>query len=354
MRGGLYHNNTEAIQERHDNAMKPARPYIISALLALSTLVTMPSAIAQESVNDRAETGMFSSAARAISSSVGQWFGLNRQDSSDAEPVNENVRGEMGEAGQSGQIRQVGQPGQIAQVDQVDQVRQIGQLGQIALPGQMGQSDDIVVPDLLLEAFPALSSADDVLHSLDFGREQNFLDGSPAVPQELDLSASYIWQSPRFGQFIVSTNTTYVYNTSPSDVSLEPARLTSAEKTASGFGLGSGMAPELQSSLTFTWQIGNHTATAVTSYVDGLETFGMLSNDTLNIEQLNELMGEIATLDLSYGYNVKAGKQGNASISVGLRSQFDRRQLTPAINPATARMPNTPNRMAYGTIKYQF
>jgi hypothetical protein len=65
-------------------------------------------------------------------------------------------------------------------------------------------------------------------------------------------------------------------------------------------------------------------------------------------------MGEIATLDLSYGYNVKTGRQGNASISVGLRSQFDRRQLAPAMNPATAQMPNTPDRMAYGIIKYQF
>jgi len=136
------------------------------------------------------------------------------------------------------------------------------------------------------------------------------------------------------------------------------AGLPAADSSASGFGLNAGMAsgvaPELQSSLTFTWQIGNHTATAVTSYVDGLETFGKLGNDVLNIEQLNELMGEIATLDLSYGYNVKAGRQGNASISVGLRSQFDRRQLAPAANPAAALMLNTPERMAYGTIKYQF
>lgn len=292
--------------------MRKTSPHIVSLLLTLSTLAAMPSAVAQQSSGDDVDSGMFSSAARSISNSVGQWFGFNRQ--SPSEPDS-------------------------------------------ALVGISKQ--DVAVPDLLLEAFPALNSADDVLHSLDYNSERNFLDSSPGAPQELDLNASYIWESPRFGQFILSTNTTYVYNTSHADVAREPsAGLSASDKGAAGFGLNAGMAsgiaPELQSSLTFTWQIGNHTATAVTSYVDGLETFGKLGNDTLNIEQLNELMGEIATLDLSYGYNVKAGRQGNASISVGLRSQFDRRQLTPAISPAAARMLNTPERMAYGTIKYQF
>lgn len=292
--------------------MKTTRPQIVSFLLALSTLVAMPSAMAQQSADDGIERGMFSSAARSISSSVGQWLGFDRQS-----PV----------------------------------------ASQSALGG--GSDHDVDVADLLLEAFPALNSADDVLHSLDYSRERSFLDTSRGAPQELDLNASYIWESPRFGQFILSTNTTYVYSTSHSDVAREQtARLSAPDNGASGFGLSAGIAtgaaPELQSSLTFTWQIGNHTATAVTSYVDGLETFGKLGNDTLNIEQLNELMGEIATLDLSYGYNVKAGRQGNASISVGLRSQLDRRQLTPAVNPAAARMLTTPERMAYGTIKYQF
>lgn len=290
--------------------MKKAGPHIVSLLLTLSAMViTMPSASAQQSMDDQSDEGMFVSAARSISNSVGQWFGFNEPSpvATDAAQVNDNV----------------------------------------------------AVPELLLEAFPALSSADDVTHSLDFSREHNFLETSAGAPQELDLNASYIWESPRFGQFILSTNTTYVYNSSHADVVRESAgSLAASEKSAAGFGLSTGMSagltPELQSSLTFTWQIGNHTATAVTSYVDGLETFGKLGNDALNIEQLNELMGEIATLDLSYGYNVKAGRQGNASISVGLRSQFDRRQLTPAINPATSRLLNTPERMAYGTIKYQF
>lgn len=274
--------------------------------------MVMPSAVAQQLPDEDAVPGMFSSAARSVYSSVGQWLGFNRPPSSEPELV-------------------------VVGTDE----------------------KNLVLPDLLLEAFPALNSADDVLHSLDYTRERSFLDTSGSAPQELDLNASYIWDSPRFGQFILSTNTTYVYNAGHADMSREQtAGRPVSDSTASGFGLNaglaSGMASELQSSLTFTWQIGNHTATAVTSYVDGLESFGKLGNDVLNIEQLNELMGEIATLDLSYGYNVKAGRQGNASISVGLRSQFDRRQMAPAVNPAAARMLNTPERMAYGTIKYQF
>lgn len=294
--------------------MKKAGPHIATFVLTLSALMaTMPSALAQQSADEQPGQGMFFSAARSISNSVGQWLGFGSQPAAATDAAQINVN-----------------------------------------------SQDIVVPDSLLEAFPALSSADDVLHSLDFSGKRNFLDTDAAAPHELDLSASYIWESPRFGQFIVSTNTTYVYNTSHADVSREStASLPAADKSAGGFGLSAagmspGLTPELQSSLTFTWQMGNHTATAVTSYVDGLETFGKLGNDALNIEQLNELMGEIATLDLSYGYNVKAGRQGNASISVGLRSQFDRRQMTPAINPAATRLLNTPERMAYGTIKYQF
>ncbi len=294
--------------------MKKVGPHIVSLLLALSALMaTMPSALAQQSAGEQSDQSMFFSAARSISNSVGQWLGFGIQSASATDAVQVSV-----------------------------------------------SSQDIVVPDSLLEAFPALSSADDVLHSLDFSGKRNFLATDTAAPQELDLNASYIWESPRFGQFILSTNTTYVYNPGHGDVARESTgSLAASDKGAAGFGLSAtgispGLTPELQSSLTFTWQMGNHTATAVTSYVDGLETFGKLGNDALNIEQLNELMGEIATLDLSYGYNVKAGRQGNASISVGLRSQIDSRQLTPAINPAASRLLNTPERMAYGTIKYQF
>jgi len=296
--------------------MKKASPHLASLLLALCTLTALPSALAQQSVGAQLEDNsrgvgldMFSSAAQSISQSVGRWFGFRSE--SPSEPATAAIN--------------------------------------------VNDSAPFVEPSLLLDVFPALLSASDTSPLVDVSRERSFLQANPGVPQELDLNASYIWESPRFGQFILSTNTTYVYNTSHADVSLDSvAQLPVSETNVAAFGMSPGMSPELQSSLTFTWQMGNHTATAVTSYVDGLETFGKLGNDTLNIEQLNELMGEIATLDLSYGYNVKAGRQGNASISVGVRSQFDRRQLTPAISPASALGLNTPERMAYGTIKYQF
>jgi hypothetical protein len=158
--------------------------------------------------------------------------------------------------------------------------------------------------------------------------------------QGIDLSASYVWESPRFGQFIVSTKASYVYDQKNSellrDASLTPLNESPVPTTGS----------EIQSSLTLTWQIGNHTASAVTHYTDKFEDVGRI-----NVEELNELVGNLTTLDLQYGYTLKAGKQGNAVISVGLRSVLDKRagQLLD-VNPSAEKT----GRMAYGTIKYQF
>ena len=155
--------------------------------------------------------------------------------------------------------------------------------------------------------------------------------------QGIDLSASYVWESPRFGQFIVSTKATYVYDQKNSE-RLRDASLTPLNESPAPT-LGS----EIQSSLTLTWQIGNHTASAVTHYTDKFEDIGRI-----NIEELNELVGNLTTLDLQYGYTLKAGEQGNAVISVGLRSVLDKRagQLLDSTEKT--------GRMAYGTIKYQF
>ena len=114
-----------------------------------------------------------------------------------------------------------------------------------------------------------------------------------------------------------------------------------------------GNIPSLSSSLTFTWQFGNHSATAVTSYANQSDLQqGRLNLDSLNLEQLNELVGQIATLDLRYGYELKTGDQSSASFSFGLRNRFDNQQrLVPA---ADAAINTEPERMAYGTIKYQF
>ncbi len=208
-------------------------------------------------------------------------------------------------------------------------------------------------PALRLEAFPALQASEDSLRVLDISLEPVLMSrGFNAIPgkQGLDLSSSYVWESPRFGQFVLSTNTSYLYNTASSAVVRDNSLLGARAETV---GSAITLMPERQSSLTLSWQIGNHTATAVTSYSDALDQLGLLSLDNLNVDDLNELVGQITTLDLSYGYNVRTGRQGNASISLGVRNMLDSRLQTPAVSrQVTAREPA--GSVAYGTIKYQF
>lgn len=157
----------------------------------------------------------------------------------------------------------------------------------------------------------------------------------------IDLSASYVWESPKFGQFIVSTKATYLYDTAKTTNLLESTLPPITDNTLLPMGT------DLQSSLMLTWQVGQHTASAVTHYFDSFEEIGKL-----NLEQLNELVGNLTTLDLQYGYNLKTGKQGQAVFSVGVRNLFDARpdQLRPS--PAVAI--EQQGRVAYGSIKYQF
>jgi len=156
----------------------------------------------------------------------------------------------------------------------------------------------------------------------------------------IDLSASYMWESERFGQFIVSTKATYLYNATTPDSLMETVRPQT----------GSTLLPqgtELQSSLMLTWRAGQHSATAVTHHFDSFEDLG-----TLNLEQFNELVGNLTTLDLQYGYNLKTGKQGEAVFSVGVRNLFDARPQPNQPLPSSA--VEQSGRVAYGTIKYQF
>lgn len=299
-----------AIRISCDVKMRVSRPHTVSFLLALaaSALVSPAAAQSAEPDSDAGRFAAITGAAQSFSQGVGQWLGFGGE-SSTAEAARSTS-------------------------PSLDSTIRLS-------------------PQLMLEAFPALTASDDSLHLRDISHEHSIQEHAPGLARELDLSASYIWESPRFGQFVLSTNTTYVYNTSngnPDAVRDSATTLSASEGATAALGV----VPELQSSLTFTWQIGNHTATAVTSYTDGIDSISKLGNDIVNIEQLNELMGEIATLDLRYGYNVKAGRQGNASISVGVRSQFDRRALTPAVDPVSNRLLDTPGRVAYGTIKYQF
>lgn len=204
--------------------------------------------------------------------------------------------------------------------------------------------------DLKLEAFPALQASEDSLRLLDVSHEHTLLSsGFNVAPgsQGLDLNSSYVWESPRFGQFVVSTNTSYVYNTALVDGVRESASLLPRTE------VGLNLMPERQSSLTFSWQIGNHTATAVTSYSDTLDQLGLLNLDALNVDDLNELVGQITTLDLRYAYNVRAGRTGNASIALGVRNMFERRAQASALSNTTG-MVQPAGSVAYGTIKYQF
>lgn len=206
--------------------------------------------------------------------------------------------------------------------------------------------------ELRLEAFPALQASEDSLRVLDVSLEPVLMSrGLNATPgkQGLDLSSSYVWESPRFGQFVLSTNATYLYNPVIPAVARESSLIGGRE----GVGSAITLMPERSSSLTFSWQIGNHTATAITSHSDTLDQLGLLSLEHLNADDLNELVGQITTLDLSYGYNVRAGRQGNASISLGVRNMLDRRMQTPSVIRRNNEF-EAAGSVAYGTIKYQF
>ncbi len=163
----------------------------------------------------------------------------------------------------------------------------------------------------------------------------------------VDLNASYVWESSRFGQFILSTRATYV---APQPRQLEGVR---ESGTVSSLADNPAMTnvPDMQSSLMLTWQIGNHQATATTHYSsDSMEDFGQFSMD-----ELDELVGYIAALDLSYGYNMRTGRSGNTLFSVGVRNTIDRRPPTMQLNnTGSGRVLDSNGRVAYGTIKYQF
>lgn len=222
-----------------------------------------------------------------------------------------------------------------------------------------GTTSVTLSPDLMLEAFPALArgSSEDTLRILDGSQEMGGTElgfGPGQAARESDLNASYVWESARFGQFILSTNTGY--QARGRDHLLEGSQVSRTNDSgASAFGSNNltGIVPELQSSFTFTWQIGNHTATAVTTYADALDGFNGLPSAQINIEQLNELVGQMGALDLRYGYSVRTGRQSSASISVGVRNMFDRRALLPGTTGVSSRL-TEPSRVAYGSIKYQF
>lgn len=162
----------------------------------------------------------------------------------------------------------------------------------------------------------------------------------------IDLSASYVWESSNFGQFMLSTHTTYVYNQNSTEGVREPGSLPLGENPAMS------RVPELQSQLVFTWQVGKHTASATTQYSsDVLEEVGSLQS--MDMERLDKLVGDMASLDLRYGYNVQTGENGSTVISIGLRNNFEQRPAVRSLRDSGGVL-DADGGVAYGSIKYQF
>ena len=168
----------------------------------------------------------------------------------------------------------------------------------------------------------------------------------PALGQTIkskgfDIGASYVWDTDRFGQFTLSTKTTYVKEFQNRGSLLEFL----------GVGLDHqvdrAVSPELQSSLMLTWQFGNHTASAITNYFDSFKDI-----NELDLDEINALVDDIATVDLQYGYTVNTGNDDRAIISFGIRNIFNERTVQ-LLNSNTQILDQN-GRVAYGSIKYQF
>ena len=165
--------------------------------------------------------------------------------------------------------------------------------------------------------------------------------GSQLERNGFDLGASYMWNTNRFGQFTLSTKATYVQDVENRGSLLD---LLNSESAALEDRV---VSPELQSSLMLTWQLGNHTASAITNYFD---SFKDLSE--LDLDEINALVDDITTIDLQYGYSVETGSNNRAIISFGIRNIFD--EKTAQILNSSTRVLDQNGRVAYGSIKYQF
>lgn len=193
---------------------------------------------------------------------------------------------------------------------------------------------------------PSLAAEDGGLRLSDVNHDAllNISGGPGRRSRGIDLTASYVWESSRFGQFIVSTRATYVYNQQNLEGIKEPGSMEHPLLS---------QVPELQSSLMLSWQSGNHEATATTHIAaDSFDAAG-----EMDLQQLDELVGHIATLDLRYGYNISSGRKSNTEISVGLRNTLDRRplqQLRVGGGTRSGGVLDANGSVAYGTIKYQF
>lgn len=165
--------------------------------------------------------------------------------------------------------------------------------------------------------------------------------GQTVKSEGFDIGASYVWDTDRFGQFILSTKTTYVEDFQN--------RGTLADFFEAGIdsNVDRVLSPELQSSLMLTWQFGNHTATAITNYFNSFKDI-----NELDLDEINAFVDNIATVDLQYGYTVNTGNDDRAIISFGIRNIFNERTIK--IFNSNTQILDQNGRVAYGSIKYQF
>lgn len=174
----------------------------------------------------------------------------------------------------------------------------------------------------------------------EFNLERPLL-GSNIESNGFDLGASFMWDTNRFGQFVLSSKTTYVQNFENNGSLLEfsGSEIANIDERL--------ISPELQSSLMLTWQFGNHTTSAITNYFDSTKDIR-----DLDMDEINDLVDNITTFDLQYGYSMKTGSRDRAVISFGIRNIFD--EKTTQILNSTTRILDQNGRVAYGSIKYQF
>ncbi len=187
-------------------------------------------------------------------------------------------------------------------------------------------------------SFSNLYISDSSLSEFNF---DNGVVGSQLETNGFGVSASYAWDTNRFGQFTLKTTSSYVQDFENRGGLLE---LSSNELGAINDRL---VAPELQSSMMLSWQFGNHTASAITNYFDSSKDIS-----ELDIDEINDLVDNITTFDLQYGYSVKTGAKDRAVISFGIRNLFD--EKTAQILNSKTRLVDQNGRVAYGSIKYQF
>ena len=169
----------------------------------------------------------------------------------------------------------------------------------------------------------------------------NPLLGTNVESSGIDFGASYVWDTNRFGQFKLSTKATFVdqFENQGGIAVLQSSELNTIDTKA--------INPELQSSLMLTWQLGNHSATAITNYFDSYKDIS-----ELDIEEINDLVDNITTIDLQYGFSIKTGARDRAIVEFGIRNIFD--EKTQQLLNSSRRVLDQNGRVAYGSIKYQF